>query len=71
VADAVTWKIIEHLARIKKALHTRGTPDQRLNNTLADTVALVVSAKVHLALWGNGGRAAAIELGRSGGGTGT
>lgn len=61
LADAVTWKIVEDLARIRHALSARGNTQQQTSFLIGETIALVASAKLHLAMWGNGKLSAAFE----------
>jgi hypothetical protein len=61
LADAVTWEIIGDLAAIRGALSARGTPEQQTSYLIAETIALVAAAKLHLAIWGNGKLSAGFE----------
>ena len=61
LADAITWKIVENLANIRHALNVRGTGEQQTSYLIGETIALATSAKLHLAIWGNGKLSAAFE----------
>jgi hypothetical protein len=61
LADAIMWRIVEDLSQIRAALKAHGTGEQQTFHLIAETIALVAAAKLHLALWGNGKLSAAFE----------
>lgn len=61
LADTITWRIVEDLAQLRAILGARGSDEQHRSYLIAETIALVATAKLHLALWGNGKLSAAFE----------